>query len=514
MTTVREFGCMLAAFISGSSTLMILAYLQKKLFDLPQQQFTIIAKTPMGYIVPFFAGGALGLTIYLLYRRIRQLTNQAGNQLPSNANETSYGMLFTYILVGIIILCLFSTIQKSINGFSLQLKGYILPAIVGTISGLIVGLLQLRIYRLLHQEQLGTSFLQQERDQTLNILASISNGLMVTDDTEHITLINDIAAQMLELPREQIQGKTLVQVMTTATGNQNIINKRINTVGAVNQFTIISNDGSLRSMKGITSALHSSNTSGNSLIMTLHDNTEEQRIDRMKSEFISSATHSLKTPITAITGYTELLQSQQQFTPEQTTEFLNYINDKAWELNALINNLLDINHAEAGQKINLIKDSTSAAPLFDNIRSYCATQNTPCTFSFDVQDSACALYIDQRKINTVVENMVSNAIKFSPAAGTISITGTRANCEHAGYYRISVSDKGIGMSTNQCLRIFDKFYRADSSDSGQQGIGLGLTLAKNIVEAHAGEISATSALGQGTTLSFYLPISDTAEHAN
>jgi len=516
MKAVRELCAMIAAFLGGSLTFITLGYIQKSLFDLPQQQFAIIAKTPIGYIIPFFAGGALGLTIYLLCKRIRQLNCATRTKDPTpqqTAATTSYSTVLAYMLIGFVILALFSTIQKTINGYPMKLKGYLLPSLVGTISGLLVGLMQTRIYRLLNLEQQAKRTLQQQRDQTLDILASISDGLLVVDHSGHVTMVNDTAARMLELPEEQIQGRDLVQVLTTATGSQDIDDNKINSIGAVNQFTIISGDGNVRSIKGTTSALCSS-TRNNSRIMLLHDNTEEQHIDRMKSEFISSATHNLKTPITAITGYTELLQTQQQFSPEQTAEFLHYINEKAWELNTLVNNLLDINRAEAGRKINLSTELTSAAPLFDNIRRYCGEQSTSCHFIFDAQDIDCQLLIDTNKINQVLENIISNAIKFSPAGGNITISGALANEEHKDHYKISVRDEGIGMNATQCLRIFDKFYRADSSDSGQQGIGLGLTLAKNLVEAHHGQIYVTSSLGHGTTLSFYLPISDTAEHAN
>ncbi|MDY0189958.1 MAG: ATP-binding protein [Desulfuromonas sp.] len=507
MNTVRELGAMLAAFMVGSLTMVVLSYLQKTLLDLPQQQLDILIRTPTGYIIPVLAGGAVGMTIYLLYRRLKQLTHSTDTHAARGSATTATGQLLAYMLIAIIILCIFSTIQKSVNGYPMNLKGYILPCIVGSISGLFIGLLQLRIYRLLHQEQ-------QERDRTLDILTSISDGLLVTDSTGQITLVNEMATQMLELSSEQLKGSTLAQALASATGDNSISDNQVNPVGSSNQFTIICSAGGLRSLKGTTSALRSSSPRSNALIMLLYDNTEEQHIDRMKSEFISSATHNLKTPITAITGYTELLLSEQEFSPEQTTEFLNYIYEKSWELDTLINNMIDINRAEAGRKISLNRDSTTTDALFNRVQHYCNRQETSCTFSCAEPECAYPLYIDQQKIAKVLENIIDNAIKFSPNGGRITITGSPAPDPHSGYYQVSISDEGIGMNPQQCQRIFDKFYRADSSDSGKKGIGLGLTLAKNLIEAHDGKIVATSKLGQGTTLSFYLPISDTAEHEN
>ena len=107
-----------------------------------------------------------------------------------------------------------------------------------------------------------------------------------------------------------------------------------------------------------------------------------------------------------------------------------------------------------------------------------------------------------------MENLISNAIKFSPAGGLIGIAGKQLGSS----YEIMISDEGIGMTDEECAHIFDKFYRTDASDTAIEGIGLGLTLVKKLIEAHGGEIHVSSVPHQGTTVSFNLPIRETELH--
>ena len=241
-------------------------------------------------------------------------------------------------------------------------------------------------------------------------------------------------------------------------------------------------------------------------MLLLHDNTEEQRIDRMKSEFLSTATHNLKTPITAITGYSELLMDQNQLSADEQKEFLTYIHDKAWQLNKLIDNLLDISRVESGREIRLEKTQVEASKVLQEIKEFCNSQQTRCEFQYQFDQADSLLYIDLAKISQVMENLISNAIKFSPGGGLISLKGQRIG----NSYEIKIADEGIGMSDEECCQIFDRFYRADVSEQAPKGFGLGLTLVKQLIEAHGGEIQVTSIPRQGTSISFQLPIRNDA----
>ncbi|OQY21282.1 MAG: hypothetical protein B6I37_09010 [Desulfobacteraceae bacterium 4572_35.2] len=476
MKSVRELIIMTASFALGSIIFIFLSYIQKNLINIPHEL--------VGYVVPVLAGGIIAGVLYTLSLKIARLSthNQAltGNANLRHDNPTSSRtQLVIYILLGMALLALFSTIQKSLAGYPIQFEGYIVPLIFGGISGLFIGELLIRNQTLLKQERQAVVFWQQEKDKTLNILTSISDGLLVTDVNGRVELVNEVAKQILELDSTAIKGHSLAAIFSRATGNDYSHTFIPSKVGETFQDTIITKDGSTRTIKGSTSAVQSRQANTGAIIVLLRDNTEEQRIERMKSEFISAATHNLKTPITTITGYSELLLSHNHIEQQQ-----------AWQLDKLITSLVDINHVDSGGEVQLIKEPFPASILFDS------------ALRFNINDSSALLFIDLSKMELVLENLLSNAFKFSPDGGLIRVSGELTGLRYA----ITIADEGIGMSRENCQRIFDKFYRIDGSNSGRHGIGLGLTLAKKLVEAHGGEIHAESTLGKGSTLSFSLPV--------
>ena len=431
--------------------------------------------------------------------------------------------IFFHILGGIALFSLFALAQKAIAGFTLEIKTIIVPITVGTCAGLLVGVLRNHNRQILLKQQQAVQFWQHEKEKTLNILTSISDGLLVTDSSGKIELANNAAEQLLGINKEKLLDtnikETIQAICPTELPSDLLSDKNQSTV----MLNIKNGDNPSRNVQISTSVTSSANGYDNSIVILLHDYTRELLIDKMKAEFISSATHNLKTPITAITGYSELLQTTTDLSDEDTSDFINLINEKAWELDALVNNMLDINRAEAGRKINLTKSTIPVSAVFDRLQQYCTQQPDASRFSFELHNSGCQLRIDTNKVAQALENIIDNAIKFSPKATIININGKRMDADDNNEikklaapdnhgYLVSISDAGVGMTSSQCQKIFEKFYRVDTSDSAPCGIGLGLTLTKNIIEAHGGKIWATSIPDQGTTLSFYLPISDTAEH--
>ncbi|MEA3464876.1 MAG: ATP-binding protein [Thermodesulfobacteriota bacterium] len=505
MKTAREIISIIGSFVLGSLCLVFLSYFQKNLIG--------ISHVYSGYVVPILAGGTIGSTFYMLLLYIaelsqlnKQLTHATDHHIEKTTSTNS--QLIFYVLFGIATLCLFSTMQKSIAGYPLHLKGFVVPLLFGGLSGLLIGLLFLRNRRLLDQERRAVIFWQQEKDKTFDILNSISDGLLVTGSNGLVELVNERAEKFLDIPAATIKGQTLATLISHATDDDFSAFFSPANIGSTIQFNIITRDGSLRAIKGTTSAVHSRKTRTGAVILTLRDNTAEQRIERMKSEFISMATHNLKTPITAITGYSELLLSDHHVEAEQLHEFLTYINDKAWQLDKLINNMLVLNRVDSDRTINLTKEVVPTSAMLDAARKYYNEQKTPCKLHFDLHDTTCSLFIDPAKIEQVLENLIDNSIKFSPDGGQICISSV----QQKNRYEITISDEGIGMSEEECQHIFDRFYRADATDSAKNGVGLGLTLTKKIIEAHSGEIHAVSSPRQGTTITLSLPIRESDLH--
>jgi signal transduction histidine kinase len=226
---------------------------------------------------------------------------------------------------------------------------------------------------------------------------------------------------------------------------------------------------------------------------------------RMKSEFISTAAHELRTPLAAIVGYTELLLDQptmQGFDPQEKRDFLATIHERAEDLTRIVDELLDLSRIEAGQKLLLEIRSCNLAAVLGGVIDDFRTRFSSRTFLLRIS-SQCQhhCWADPVRMRQVIANLLDNAVKYSPATGEIvaGCAGDRDAC------RIYVSDQGIGMSSEQRARIFDRFYRADTSDTAVGGLGLGLSLVKQIIEGHGGRIEVESAVGKGSTLTVVLP---------
>ncbi|MDW7645067.1 MAG: PAS domain S-box protein [Desulfuromonadales bacterium] len=238
-------------------------------------------------------------------------------------------------------------------------------------------------------------------------------------------------------------------------------------------------------------------------IVVFNDITREREIDRLKSEFISTAAHELRTPLASVKGFAELLLEEKSFDEAQRDEFLGIIYEKSEVLEHIIDDLLDISRVESGRMIHIEKKPCDLrAQIASSVHAY-QREFRQRRIELDWPDQGPEkIPFDPYKIEQVMENLLSNAVKFSPPDRPIRVSGRFTEQE----VTISVKDEGIGIAPKDLLRIFDKFYRADSSDTAVPGMGLGMGIAKGIVEAHGGRMEVQSTPGQGTTVSFSLPL--------
>ena len=212
--------------------------------------------------------------------------------------------------------------------------------------------------------------------------------------------------------------------------------------------------------------------------------------------------HELRTPLAAVTGFSELLLARGDLSVDEQREFLSYIHDKSWELTRIVESLLDISRAESNKPPPLNPFPCRVGDLVRQVEPLLKTLARGHSWRFDLEEEDLELIIDRRRMAQVLENIVSNAIKYSPGGGMIEIRGQKRLDD----YLFEVRDEGIGMTQDQIEQIFDKFYRADSSNAGISGIGLGMTIARAIVLAHGGDIWVESRPAQGTRVFFALPL--------
>jgi signal transduction histidine kinase len=239
--------------------------------------------------------------------------------------------------------------------------------------------------------------------------------------------------------------------------------------------------------------------------------TREHELDRLKTEFFSVAAHELRTPLTSILGYLEFCLHPEDFggfSDGQQHEFLEEINNKAELLAKLVSDLLDISRIEAGKPLPLDIRSINIERVIGKIVDQFRLQAPRHRFDIALEEGPPgAVQGDEDKLGQVLENLLSNAVKYSPEGSQIQISGGTGDSA----YQVSVQDQGIGMTPEQTARIFDRFYRADFSNTAARGLGLGMSIAQQIVQRHGGAICVESEKGKGTRVAFTVPLAMAAD---
>jgi len=234
-------------------------------------------------------------------------------------------------------------------------------------------------------------------------------------------------------------------------------------------------------------------------------NAQLRELDRMKDAFLSMVTHELRTPLTVISGITEMLETgiYGDLTPEQT-EHIRQIAAQASRLRRLVNDLLDLSKIEAGM-MKLHREAVSPRFLVEAVLEQLITVAAQAAVVFRNQVSPLLpdLYCDIHRIEHVLINLISNAIKFTPHGGQVTVSAQTTDRSIV----FCVADTGSGIPPDALPRIFDKFYQVHTStETGLKGTGLGLAIVKHIVELHGGDVSVESEMGKGSRFYFRLPL--------
>ncbi len=230
-------------------------------------------------------------------------------------------------------------------------------------------------------------------------------------------------------------------------------------------------------------------------------NARLQAVDKLKDEFLANAGHELRTPLTSIQGFSEILLSRD-LSENRREHYAEVINEQASLMSQIIENLLDIAQVADDEHLEIKVRPVDMDMLIDETLAPFIRQHSERTIRYESGVETPPVLGEAFQIKRVIRNLVSNAIKYSPKGGAVTIRSRAI----PGYLEVSVQDEGIGLTQEQQKHVFDKFYQvsAPSIDSG--GIGVGLTISKLIVESHGGEIGVMSKPGVGSTFTFTLPL--------
>jgi two-component system, OmpR family, phosphate regulon sensor histidine kinase PhoR len=240
-------------------------------------------------------------------------------------------------------------------------------------------------------------------------------------------------------------------------------------------------------------------------VFVFHDVTELRRLERMRQDFVANASHELKTPLAAIKAYTETLMDWALYDETVNSRFLKRIDEQAERLNQLILDLLSLARLESGQEI------FEHAPLYlvpvlescvESHRDRAQSKSLHLVFDPEGLDDETMVLADEEAIRQIVDNLIDNAIKYTPEGGSVSVI-CHSDRNSA---TIEVADTGIGIPRSDLPRIFERFYRVDKARSRELGgTGLGLSIVKHLMQSIGGQIDVTSRVGSGSRFTVHLP---------
>lgn len=340
-----------------------------------------------------------------------------------------------------------------------------------------------------------------------HILDSLSSGLLVLDGANRVSFLNRVLAEMLHATPEEWVGRDAEELaVVMARFAQPLAAPRFAWPDSFGSRDIEWRDAeTLRYFREDSAPLvaDGSRAAGNGRVIAYHDVSHEKAVDRMKSEFISVASHELRTPMTSIKGSVDLILSgfAGETSPEMQ-ELLEIAQKSCDRLVRLVNDILDLSKIEAGQlKLNLERlDVTEIA-----VRAICAVKpladKSNVRLRVDRPQPLPIVEADPDRIEQAITNLLSNAVKFSPPKGDVVVELS----SDENWVQCAVSDQGVGIAEKDLHRIFGKFQQL-SEGRRRGGTGLGLAITRGLIDEHRGSIWVESRVGVGTKFIFRLPV--------
>ncbi len=339
---------------------------------------------------------------------------------------------------------------------------------------------------------------ESERRKLASILSNMTDGVLSTDRRGRVILINDPALRLLDVSRETVINRPLTMVLG--------LDSEYTFEDLIHMKETITLDFSTKDQSTLLrtsfSVIQKETGFVNGLIAVLHDNTEQEKIDMERREFVANVSHELRTPLTTMRSYLEALAEGAWEDPDLAPNFLNVTQTETERMIRLVNDLLKLSKMDSSET-EMNKEIIEFNRFFNRIIDrFEMSKSQNVHFERHLPDEQYFVEIDPDKLTQVIDNIISNALKYSPEGGTIRFAMT----VEEGALQIRISDQGMGIPKENIERIFDRFYRVDRARSREMGgTGLGLAISKEMIHAHGGSIWAQSAYGRGTTIFFTLP---------
>ena len=344
--------------------------------------------------------------------------------------------------------------------------------------------------------------LEQESKRLNSILSYMTDGVLATNRRGKITMINDTAKKQLGVQKVDVLNKSILELLKIEDEYE-----LRDLITQVPELMIDSQDanGEYLSLRVRFALVRRESGFISGLVAVLHDTTEQEKEERERRLFVSNVSHELRTPLTSVRSYLEALDEGALSEPV-APDFIKVSLDETNRMMRMVTDLLHLSRIDNAtshldvELINFTAFITFILNRFDQIRGQDEEKKYELVRDYPI--TSVWIEIDTDKMTQVIDNILNNAIKYSPDGGKITVTMKTTDDQMI----LSISDQGLGIPKQDLPRIFDRFYRVDRARSrAQGGTGLGLSIAKEIIKQHKGFIWAKSEYGKGSTFTIVLP---------
>ena len=344
--------------------------------------------------------------------------------------------------------------------------------------------------------------LEQESKRLHSILSYMTDGVLATNRRGKITMINDMAKKQLGVQKEDVLNKSILELLKIEDEYE-----LRDLITQIPELMIDSQDanGEYLSLRVRFALIRRESGFISGLVAVLHDTTEQEKEERERRLFVSNVSHELRTPLTSVKSYLEALD-EGALCETVAPDFIKVSLDETNRMMRMVTDLLHLSRIDNAtshldvELINFTAFITFILNRFDQIRGQDEDKKYELVRDYPI--TSVWIEIDTDKMTQVIDNILNNAIKYSPDGGKITVTMKTTDDQMI----LSISDQGLGIPKQDLPRIFDRFYRVDRARSrAQGGTGLGLAIAKEIIKQHKGFIRAKSEYGKGSTFTIVLP---------
>jgi PAS domain S-box-containing protein len=340
----------------------------------------------------------------------------------------------------------------------------------------------------------------EEKERSEAILGNIADGIVAVDRDGRIVLWNSMAERITGVPAAEALGRRVTDALQRelSAGDEVLAGER---------QVAIARGGKDVWLSLTEAVMRDASSEVIGRIFAFRDISSERAVEQMKSDFVATVSHALRTPLTSIYGFAEtMLRRDLEFGEDERETFLGYIASESERLIRIVDDLLSVARLDAGTLGVGLVPTDVAAVVRDAVARFASTVDGKHRFDVDLPEGGMIATADPVRLAEVIEHLVDNAIKYSPDGGTVTISGRRKT----DTVEIRVADEGVGIPAADQPRIFTKFFRVHEGTELTDGPGIGLFLARGLLAAMNGRIAVESEEGKGSSFLFELPVSDAA----